>query len=262
MQRRKADATSQLALEALDDIFEQFAPDRMSEIAEIALDDSRAVRSRSPCSRSCRRRLLRCWNACSSSTIDSPPKAAATRISAGKAPMRTGASVISVQRSGNSNRPRLPTSRQSTRTTRSKSMVATDSSIAVEIARIYNSLGELQLPAGSPRAGRSFHLQALETLDPSGQTADASPAVRFEMARTCYLLGQGGGPPDMMFGAPPPPPGQPWDFSTAARTTCSSHGPPPDDLLWEPPPGGPGPPPDPSAREEKRAVSAACRRAA
>ena len=79
-----------------------------------------------------------------------------------------------------------------------------DDSVAVEIARVYNNLGELQMPAGSPEMARSFHMQAFETLQSPAKAIDASPALRYEMARTCHALGRGGRPPDMAFGAPPP----------------------------------------------------------
>ena len=234
VQRRKAVATSQLALEALDDIFEQFAPDRMSEIAEIALDDSsgneiqfsvQPVLSKEAAS--LLERLLVFYDrlaAQGSSDADLYRKSADANRRVGD--IRAA--------SGQFEQAQAAYLKAIDMYERIAEHPSDDSSVAVEIARIYNNLGELQLPAGTPRAGRSFHMQALETLDRLARSSDAPPAVHYELARTCYSLGQSGGPPDMMFDAPSPPPDQPWVFRNDSPQDMRPDA-PSDDPPWEPP---------------------------
>ncbi len=250
VQRRKADATSGLALEALDDIFEQFAPDRISAFADMSLDDTtggsiqatvQPVLSKEAAS--LLERLLVFYDELAAHGGGDP----AFRGKSADANRRVGdirAALGQFEQAEAAYLTAIDTYRQI------EEHDPSDSGVAVEIARIYNSLGELQIPAGSPTESRPFHLQALETLDQVAQTAGASPALRFEMARTCYSLGQGSGPPHMMFAAPPPPAGDPWDFEFDGPHEMLSDGPPLDDPFWELGPGGPGPPPDPYEREE------------
>jgi eukaryotic-like serine/threonine-protein kinase len=242
VQQRKADATSDLALEALDDIFEQFAPDRISTSADIPLDDAsgssiqatvQPVLSKEAAS--LLERLLVFYDRLAAhgggdaefrrKSADANRRVGDIRAALGQFELAQAAYLTAVE-----------TYRQI------EEHDPSDGSIAVEIARIYNSLGQLQIPAGSPAESQPFHLKALETLDQVTQTTDASPALRYEMARTCYSLGQSGRPPDMMFGTPPPPPDHPWDLQHGGPYDMRPDAPPFDDPFWERPPGGPGPP--------------------
>ena len=202
-QRRKADATSRLAIEALDDIFEQFVPERMFDSADSSGSEIQVpvqpVLSKEAASLLERLLVFYDRHAAEGSgdvnlrrkSADANRRVGDIRAALGQFDQAQAAYLTAID-----------TYRQI------EERLSAGSSVAVEIARIYNSLGELQIPAGSPHASRSFHLKALETLDRAATTANASPAVRFEMARTCYSLGQDAGTPPMTFGAPPPPPGQ------------------------------------------------------
>ncbi len=249
VQRRKADDTSDLALEALDDIFEQFAPDRMSVYANLSQDDTAGGSMQatvqpvlSKAAASLLERLLVFYDELAALGGGD----AEFRRKGADANRRVGdirAALGQYEQAETAYFRAVEMYRQIGEHDRS------DSSVAIETARIYNSLGELQIPAGNPTAGRPFHFKALETLEQVVQSADRSPAVRFEMARTCYLLGQEGGPPRMMFGAPPQP-GDPWDFEFGGSREMLADGPPLDDRFWEPPHGGPGPRPASYERQE------------
>lgn len=243
-QRRKADATSRLAIDALDDIFEQFAPDRMSNSADLSGSGIQVpvqpVLSKEAAS--LLERLLVFYDRHAAEGSGDP----ALRRKSADANRRVGdirEALGQFDEAQAAYLTAIDTYHQL------EERAPADSSIAVEIARIYNSLGELQIPAGSPHTSRSFHLKALETLD-DAMTEDASPAVRFEMARTCYSLGQGATSP-MTFGAPPPSPGQRRKPRPGGPHGMTEDAPPPfSDPHRKPPPDGPGAKPEPSQREE------------
>ncbi|MCK5174439.1 MAG: serine/threonine protein kinase, partial [Planctomycetes bacterium] len=67
-----------------------------------------------------------------------------------------------------------------------------EDSFMLESARIYNSLGQLYLSTGSRNDACVAHLEALRALQPNAGTISDRPAIRYELARTHYLLGSGG----------------------------------------------------------------------
>ena len=245
-QRRKADATSRLAIKALDDIFEQFVPERMLDSAgssgskiQIAVQPVLSNEAASLLER-----LLVFYDRHAAEgngdvtlrrkSADANRRVGDIRAALGQFDQAQAAYLTAID-----------TYRQI------EERVSAGSSVAVEIARIYNSLGELQIPAGSPQASRSFHLKALETLDRAATTANASPSIRFEMARTCYSLGQDAGTAPMTFGAPPPPRGQHRKPPPGGPHGMTEDVPPPfSGPIRKPPPGGSGHQPEPFQRDE------------
>jgi len=234
-QRQKAEATTGLALEALDDIFRQFAPERMSEFTELSFDDSSGSEIQVPVqpvlskeAASLLEHLLGFYDRLADQGGDD----ADIRKKAANANRRVGdirARLGQFEQAQAAYLRAIKSYRQIEEGT------PADTCLPTEIARIYNSLGDLQVAAGSPGASRSFHVDALRTLEHLATASDASPAVRYEMARTCYFLGRGI-PPGMTPGAPRPRPHPP------------RGGPPPG-----PPRDGPGlpPPPDRTQRENE-----------
>ncbi len=210
-QRQKAEATAQLALEALDDIFEQFAPERMSELPQLSLDDASGSGIRvavqpvlSKEVASLLEHLLVFYDRLAAQGGDE----ADLRRKVADANRRVGDIRAQLRQSGHAQAAYL---RAIELYRRMEEGTPADLSLATEIARIYNNLGDLQVAAGLPEAGRSFHMDALETLDGPATAAGAPPAVRYELARTCYLLGRGTVPdvmprPEPRHGGPPQTP--------------------------------------------------------
>ncbi len=268
-QRQKAEATTQLALEALDDIFKQFAPERMSEFTELALDDSSDSEIQIPVqpvlskeAASLLEHLLVFYHRLAvqggddavlrRKTADANRRVGDIRVRLGQFEQAEAAYLRSIE-----------SYRQIEESTPADIGVATEADVrvATEIARIYNNLGDLQVAAGSPEASRSFHVDALKTLDRLATASDPLPAVRYEMARTCYFLGRGA-PPEMAHGArrpgPHPPRGgpPPPDRNQRENEPHPPRGGPP----LGPPRDGPGPPPpDRNQRENEQYLLRAIR---
>jgi serine/threonine protein kinase len=246
-QRRKADSTSRLAIEALDDIFEQFAPERLSSSADPSGSGLQVpvqpVLSKEAAS--LLERLLVFYDRLATEgsgdvllrrkSADANRRVGDIRAALGQFEQAQAAYLTAIDTYG-----------------QIEERLSAGDSIAVEIARIYNSLGELQIPAGSPHESRSFHVKALETLD-RATTTKASPAVRFETARTCYWLGQDAGAPPVTIGSPPPRPGRHGGPPPGGPPDMMADGPPPfSGGPWQPPPGGPGHQPEPFQRDENK----------
>jgi serine/threonine protein kinase len=63
--------------------------------------------------------------------------------------------------------------------------------LAVELARIHNELGSIA--RARQESGRALHEEALAILEARASQSPASPRLRFELARTCFFLGKGRG---------------------------------------------------------------------
>ena len=71
-----------------------------------------------------------------------------------------------------------------------------------EIARIHNELGNVHLAMSNFKEAHASYLDAIRLLEPAVKASTASDQTRYELARTCYYLGRRGFP-----GARPGPPG-------------------------------------------------------
>ena len=107
-----------------------------------------------------------------------------------------------------------------------------DRTLEVEIASIYNDLGDLGWTARWAGEGRAFHLQALAVLQAAPATPPPPLQSRFELAQTYYFLGRGG-PPESKPPGPRPagaPPRSSGDRrGPVADTFRKDDGPPPLD---------------------------------
>ena len=249
VQRRKADATSDLALEALGDIFEQFAPDRMSVYANIPQDDTARGRIQATVqpvlskeAASLLERLLVFYDrlaAHGGGDVEFRRKSADANRRVGDIRAALGQFE---------SRPRRPISRRSILSARSRSMMLPMTAWPWKLLGSTTAWGNFRFrPVHRQRVGRSTSRRWKHSVRLRRAWTHRQP-LRFEMARTCYLLGQPRRPADRMFGAPPP--GGPREFEYGGPHDMIPDAPPLDDLFWAPPPRGPGSPPDPFEREE------------
>ena len=187
-QRLKAEATSALAIEALDTIFEQFAPTRSGAASTFTVDGSEGTKIEVPNqpvlsqeSATLLEHMLDFYRRLAAQDDADP----AIRLKIAEANRRVGdihyrlghfedakaAYTQSIQLFE-----QLEDGREATPT------------IRVELARLHNELGTILTAQDSGQDGRAFFQEAREILEALQSTPSYSPAVRFELARTCYLL--------------------------------------------------------------------------
>lgn len=203
-QREKAEALSALTLEALDDIFEQYVPNRIAGAGELSLDDGEgsAVRLSAPPALSkgtaaLLERMLAFYNRLAQQNAAD----AGLRRKAADANRRVGdihRRLGHVEQAQAAYLKAIQANEQFQRDASGNAAVAT------EIARINNELGDLQWAARSADDGRGRHAAALKLLQAASPAQAALAAHRYELARTHYFLGRGG-PPDAAPGRGGPP---------------------------------------------------------
>ena len=242
-QRLKAEATSALAIEALDTIFEQFAPTRTGAASTFTVDSSEATQIEVPIqpvlsreSATLLEHMLDFYRRLAAQDDADP----AIRLKIAEANRRVG-NIHS--RLGHFNDARAAY----TRAIGLFQQLEADSGITpttrIELARINNQLGISLVAQDRGEDGREFFQQARAILQALQLTSPDSPTVRFELARSCYLLAKAprpsvptprrhelgmGPPPDGM--RPPPhgergPPGR--DHRPPDGPPHRSHGGPP-----------------------------------
>jgi len=179
-QRRKADATSQLATKALDDIFTQFAPDDLSLEAKPHLSRGTAELFE---------RLLVYYNQLA---LESNGEDSVLRGKRAGTYRRMGDIHAAL---GNYTQAETAYEKALQLYSQLTTEGPTSDATTLELARIYNHLGDIQVPSGSPEKAHDYLLQALETIAPLEEVEDASAAVRYLTARICSSLGKGTGRP-------------------------------------------------------------------
>ncbi|MGA2066329.1 MAG: protein kinase [Thermoguttaceae bacterium] len=202
MQRKKAEETSTLAVEALDSIFRQFAPDRTAP-ASAALrvsdaEDPITVPVQPVLSKEAAallEHMLKFYDRLADQAGDD----ARLRRKVAEANRRVGDIR---QRLGHYEQSKTAYLRAIGLYARLAESSPKDTDLPAEIARIHNELGNVCYALSDAEAGRKSHLDALATLRAASAESSASPGGRYELARTYYFLGKrAGGPPG------PPPPG-------------------------------------------------------
>ena len=198
-QRKKAEDTSALALEALDNIFQQFAPDRTAPASpRLIVGDAgkeisvpvQPVLSKEAAA------LLEHMLAFYDRLAAQEGGDARLRRKVAEANRRVGDIR---QRLGNYQESEAAYLRAIELYRRLADNAAADAELAVEIARIRNELGNVYWATNQREAGQESYAAALATLE----AAPAStPQYRYELARTYYYLGRRPGGQ-----AAPPPPG-------------------------------------------------------
>lgn len=248
-QRLKAEETSALAIEALDTIFDQFAPIRTAAASSMTVDGAEGTKIEVPIqpvlsreSAKLLEHMLGFYRRLAAQDNADP----AIRLKIAEANRRVG-NIHS--RLGHFDDAKAAY----TQAIKLFEQIEADSGITptthTELARIHNQLGISLVAQDRSEDGRASFWKAREILEAIESTPSYSPAVRFELARTCYLLAKAPRPivptprrhelgiqssPDDM----PPPPGA---RGRPGRGYRPPGGPPPGDM-HPPPAGGLGPP--------------------
>ena len=202
-QRQKAEALSELTLAALDDIFEQFVPNRVAGTSDLALADGEDADIRAPVqpvlskgAAALLERMLVFYDRLAqqnAADVGIRRKVADANRRIGDIHRRLG----HWEQAQAAYLKSIEGYRQLQRD------AAGGPAVAKEIARIYNELGNLQWTTGREGEGHSFHIQAMDILKAAPSVEAASPPHRYELARTYYFLGRGS-PPEAAPGREPP----------------------------------------------------------
>lgn len=227
-QRRKAEATTELAMEALDKIFHQFAPNRITDTPEMTFEDPQG------------------------DSVDVPLQPVISKETAalleqmldfygrlgeqGGDDTKLRRKVADANRRVGDIRQRLGHFQQAIaayeraivlyRRLQRESAEKTD--LLTQTAGIYNELGRVYHATEDKDKETRSHLAALAVLAAAQSQSNASPKLRYEVARTYYLMSRKGA---FGTGPPPPPPPPPSE---------GPHPRPPDLIPSGPFPPGPG----------------------
>ena len=204
-QRQRAEATSQVALDALDRIFDDFAPRRMAEFMAIPSDDDAAAEIRVPVqpvlskeAAALLEHMLASYDRLAQQSGDS----VALRTKAADASRRLAEIHARLGHFEAAQRAYL---RAIDGYRQLEARWPADSLVGIRIASIENDLGNLRLAGGSLEEARAWHRKALAELRGLPPAMAAAPGARYEEARTCYLLGRAS-PAEAIAGLQPPAP--------------------------------------------------------
>jgi tetratricopeptide (TPR) repeat protein len=248
--RQKAEATSALALDALDNIFQRFAPDRTAPTSRLTVvgdaGEEIAVPVQPVLSKEAAA-MLEQMLAFYDRLAEQSGGDARLRRKVAEANRRVGDIR---QRLGHFEQSKAAYLRAIAAYRQLALASPQDVELRTEIARIQNELGNVHWAIHDPEAGHSSYADALATLLTVPAVAAAAPRYQYELARTYYFMGKRPGhepgPPPIAFGRRPgrQPDGAPW----------KQDGPKPGDDWRGPPPGNPppdGPPPDGPPLEDR-----------
>jgi tetratricopeptide (TPR) repeat protein len=240
-QQKRAEDTSALALEALDNIFQQFAPDRISSASTLTLVGDTGEEVTVPVQPVLSKEtavLLEHMLAFYDRLAAQGGDDARLRRKVAEANRRVGDIR---QRLGQHEESKAAYLRAIELYGQLVPASGEDADLRTAIARIHNELGNVYWATNEVEAGHASYLEALATLTSRRAESPAAPQFQYELARTHYLLGKwpgwSAGPPPPLFGGPRGPGPGP---SGAAQ---GALGPPPGPR--GPDAGQAGPPHDP-----------------
>jgi len=205
-QRKKAEETSALALEALDNIFQQFAPDRIPSASSLTVvgdaNEEITVPVQPVLSKEAAallERMLAFYDRLASQSGDD----AKLRRKVAEANRRVGDIR---QRLGQYEESKSAYLRAIELYRRLAGASGQDANLPTEMARIQNELGNVYMATNKQEEGQESHLDALATLEGASAQSSASAEHQYELARTYYNLGKGPGrspgPPPLALGGP------------------------------------------------------------
>jgi serine/threonine protein kinase len=206
VQRKKAEETSALALEALDAIFRQFTPDRPAPAsASLRVSDAedpvtvpvQPVLSKEAAA------MLEHMLDFYDRLADQGGDDAALRRKVAEANRRVGDIR---QRLGHYEKSKAAYLRAIDLYTRLARSSGKKMDLRGEIAGVQNELGNVYYAMNEAEAGRKSHLDAMAALRAAPAESSASPGYQYELARTYYFLGKRVAAPP---GPPPPGPDGP-----------------------------------------------------
>ncbi len=192
IERKRAQANADLAVKALNRMFERFNPNQITSVSGLTVDKGEGVTMLTPAPPVLSGEvavLLKDMLTFYRRIANTEPYDPALRQRVAKANERVGSirqllglynlAISSYKQAINIYRMRY-------------SDTAQESSFMLEVARVYNSLGQLYLSTGKMSDACASHLGALWALQPDTETISDRSAIRYELARTHYLLGSGG----------------------------------------------------------------------
>ena len=201
-QRKKAEDTSALALEALDNIFQQFAPDRVPSASTLTVvgdsGEELAVPVQPVLSNEAAallEHLLAFYDRLAVQGDDDVK----LRRKVAEANRRVGDIR---QRLGDHSRSKEAYLRAIALYRQLPTTAGDDADTRVQIARIHNELGNVYQATNAPQAAQTSYQEALSCLETASSGATASPSYAFELARTHYFLGKQPGPSLLAFNGP------------------------------------------------------------
>jgi len=190
-QREKAELVSALTLEALDDIFEQYVPNRIAADAEPAIGGSEgsSVRlSTQPVLSKGAAALLERMLVFYERLAQENAGDAALRRKVADANRRVGDIH---RRLGHFEQAKAAYLKSIEYYEQLQHQIGEGTETACEIARIYNELGDSHWAARRQADGRDFHDKAMAILAAVPPQQAARPQHQYELARTHYFLGRG-----------------------------------------------------------------------
>ncbi len=254
-QRKKAEDTSALALDALDNIFQQFAPERTMPASGLSVVSDTGEEITVPVQPVLSKEAA----ALLEHMLDFYDRLAAQEGGDARLQRKVAQANRRVgdirQRLGQYDESKAAYLRAIELYARLAETSGGDTELSTEIARIQNELGNVHWAMNEQGAGHACYLDALATLKSVSGESAASPHYKYELARTYYFLGRrpGGrpGPPPLAIGGRRGPrPDHPGEFGFGPPGPRGGpggpreheHGPPPNppDALF----GPEGPPPD------------------
>jgi len=189
-ERQKAEATSTLALEALDKIFREFAPERTAPASGVlVVGDSgeeitvpaQPVLSKEAAS------LLEHMLAFYDRLAERGGDDARLRRKVAEANRRVGDIR---QRLGHYEEAKAAYLRAIDSYARLADPSGEDIDLHTEIARVHNELGNLHMAMGQQQDGRASYASALAALQEVSADTSGAPQCQYELARTYYFLGR------------------------------------------------------------------------
>ncbi len=240
--RRRAEANSALALEALDNIFQRFAPDRTAPSSRLTVvgdaGEEIAVPVQPVLSKEAAA-MLEQMLAFYDRLAEQSGGDARLRRKVAEANRRVGDIR---QRLGHFEESKAAYLRAIAAYEQLAEASPQDVELRTEIARIQNELGNVHWAIHDPESGHSSYADALATLQAVPTAAATSPRYQYELARTYYFMGKRPGhepgPPPISFGWRPGPASKdpPWQ-QNGSKPDGDWHPPPPEGA----PPDGPPP---------------------
>ena len=189
-QREKAEAVSALTLEALDDIFEQYVPNRIATDVEPVIGDSEesSVRlSTQPVLSKGAAALLERMLVFYERLAKENAGDAGLRRKVADANRRVGEIH---RRLGHFEQAKAAYLKAIDDYAQLRKQIGSEAVPPYEIARIYNELGDMHWAARREADGLGFHVKSMEIL--AAPTKEAvQPQHQYELARTNYFLGRG-----------------------------------------------------------------------
>jgi tetratricopeptide (TPR) repeat protein len=188
-QRTKAEATAGLAIEALDRMFERFSPARMRIVPQSPTGGTQGEAVNVPSSPILSREaaalleeMLPFYDRLAQQTGNSDK----LRLETAKANHRVGTIR---QRLGQTDEAVKAYRRSLALYDKLRIGSPTNPAIKLATAQVNNELGRIYTSQRQVAEAREAHKAALALLEAGSAELTASPELRFELARTCYLLG-------------------------------------------------------------------------